>query len=282
MKMSVVGQLNALITHFMSLEKVGKLVLPMPYNQLLKLNLIMWTFTLPFVIVQSVGWFCPYAPRHTKHCLQLAQPGPGRLADACARLTTRFVMFFIAAAYFGLDQVGVMLESPFGTDAADISLLSLGMDLTEDLDVYLRTASNMTTREQPFTEKRRTTKEQELRKQTLRATELAEKLPKAKDDQLPEGFDADQEIRQMVTLIKDAKAAGVHVHKPTLVDAAESTLKELREAAQKALKAKLKKSLLVEGESLPPSPPASPRAKEEDDDDDDDAAADDAGDAGGE
>ena len=24
-------------------------------------------------------------------------------------------MFFIASAFFGLDQVGVMLESPFGT-----------------------------------------------------------------------------------------------------------------------------------------------------------------------
>ena len=70
-------------------------------------------------------------------------PSPvNALADACARLATRFVMFFIAAAYFGLDQVGVMLESPFGTDAADISLLSIGKDLAEDLDVYLRTASN--------------------------------------------------------------------------------------------------------------------------------------------
>ena len=70
-------------------------------------------------------------------------------------------MFFIGAAFFGLDQVranptptptatptatptpnsthqvGVMLESPFGTDAADISLLSLGKDLAEDLDVLL-------------------------------------------------------------------------------------------------------------------------------------------------
>ena len=76
MKMSVVGQLNGLVTHFMTLCKVDTIVLPMPYNQLLKINLIAWTFTLPFVIVQSVGWFCPYAPRLTKHCLRHAQPPP--------------------------------------------------------------------------------------------------------------------------------------------------------------------------------------------------------------
>ena len=102
-----VGQLNGLMNHFMSLCKVDTIVLPMPYNQLLKLNLLAWTFTLPFVIVEETGWFCP------------------------------FCMFFIGAAFFGLDQVGVMLESPFGTDAADISLLSLGKDLAEDLDVRL-------------------------------------------------------------------------------------------------------------------------------------------------
>ena len=43
------------------------LPLPMPHTQLLKVNLIAWTFTLPFVIVQETGWFCPYAPRLTKH-----------------------------------------------------------------------------------------------------------------------------------------------------------------------------------------------------------------------
>jgi len=125
MKMAVVGQLNGLMSHFMSLCKVDTIVLPMPYNQLLKLNLLAWTFTLPFVIVEETGWFCP------------------------------FCMFFIGAAFFGLDQVGVMLESPFGTDAADISLLSLGKDLAEDLDVMLRTASNAAKMRLDATKKRR-------------------------------------------------------------------------------------------------------------------------------
>ena len=113
------------MNHFMSLCKVDTIVLPMPYNQLLKLNLLAWTFTLPFVIVEETGWFCP------------------------------FCMFFIGAAFFGLDQVGVMLESPFGTDAADISLLSLGKDLAEDLDVMLRTASNAAKMRLQTTKKKR-------------------------------------------------------------------------------------------------------------------------------
>ena len=45
------------------------------YNQLLKLFLWTWTFTLPFVIVDEMGWWTP------------------------------MVMAFVSASYFGLDQV---------------------------------------------------------------------------------------------------------------------------------------------------------------------------------
>jgi len=150
MKMAVVGQLNGLTSHFMSLCKVDTIVLPMPYNQLLKLNLIAWTFTLPFVIVEETGWFCP------------------------------FCMFFIAAAFFGLDQVGVMLESPFGTDAADISLLSLGKDLAEDLDVLLRTASNAAKIRKPITKEKRRSLCKKLERGAAEAANLAQM---AKNDQ---------------------------------------------------------------------------------------------------
>ena len=78
MKMAVVGQLNGLMNHFMSLCKVDTIVLPMPYNQLLKLNLLAWTFTLPFVIVEETGWFCPYAatPLILTLTLTLTNPDP--------------------------------------------------------------------------------------------------------------------------------------------------------------------------------------------------------------
>ena len=72
---------------FQTLQKVDQLILPMPYNQLLKLFQLSWTYSLPFVIVDEVGWWTPA------------------------------VMFLISTAFFGLDQLGVMLEQPFGIDA---------------------------------------------------------------------------------------------------------------------------------------------------------------------
>jgi hypothetical protein len=94
---------------------------PMPHTQLLKINLIAWTFTLPFVIVQETGWFCPYAPRLIECCPTCSHGAPlparadGLLRSPPPPLPRRFAMCFIASAFFGLDQVGVVLESPFGT-----------------------------------------------------------------------------------------------------------------------------------------------------------------------
>ena len=36
------------------------------------------------------------------------------------------IMLLISTAFFGLDQVGAMLEQPFGVEAADVSLLHMG------------------------------------------------------------------------------------------------------------------------------------------------------------
>lgn len=64
-------------------------------------------------------------------------------------------MFLISSAFFGLDQVGVMLESPFGVDPADISLLTLGTELSNDLDAILRTARNEANANIPVMKKQR-------------------------------------------------------------------------------------------------------------------------------
>ena len=76
-----------------------------------------WNFTLPFVIAKEVGWWNPP------------------------------LMLLIALAFFGLDQVGAMLEQPFGVEAADISLLSIGAEVADDLDHMLRAAEAMVRRE---------------------------------------------------------------------------------------------------------------------------------------
>ena len=43
-------------------------------------------------------------------------------------------------------EVGAMLEQPFGVEAADISLLSIGADLSDDLDGILRSAQTVARR----------------------------------------------------------------------------------------------------------------------------------------
>jgi len=107
MKMAGIAQLNAMQKSILKLDKIDTLALPMPYNQLLKTFLLAWTFTLPFVIAAEMAWFTPFA------------------------------MLLISVAFFGLDQVGAMLEQPFGTDPADISLLSIGAEVAHDLDGVL-------------------------------------------------------------------------------------------------------------------------------------------------
>jgi hypothetical protein len=72
--------------------------------------MLMWVFTLPFVLASEMGLFLPV------------------------------IMFLIAIAFFGLDQVGAELENPYGIDANDYPLLHLGIAFTDDLDEMVRAA----------------------------------------------------------------------------------------------------------------------------------------------
>lgn len=104
------NQLECLSTAYCGIDKVDTLVLPLPYCQLLKVFLLCWVFSLPFVLAAECGlWLTP-------------------------------TMMLIAAAFFGLDHVGAELEGPFGVDANDFPLLRMGVALVDDLDAMLRTA----------------------------------------------------------------------------------------------------------------------------------------------
>ena len=60
---------------------------------------------------------------------------------------------FTAVGFFGLDQVGVELEGPFGVDENDFPLLSMGHEMANDLDAMARTVSRskMEARVQSYT-----------------------------------------------------------------------------------------------------------------------------------
>ena len=68
-------------------------------------------FTLPFVLAPQLGLWTP------------------------------IVAAFTAIGFFGLDQVGVELEGPFGVDDNDFPLLTMGLAMCNDLDAMVRTVS---------------------------------------------------------------------------------------------------------------------------------------------
>ena len=155
---------------------------------------------------------------------------------------------------------------PTGTDPSDISLLSLGKDLAEDLDVMLRTATSIATRQKAVTNDKRGKAVEALLIELgsitgVKASEAVMKeVKQAKRKALAMAMAAkkgglfsvamaavsspneaeyskwafrpsaaDLKMSKMVRLIKEAKNLGVHLHRPTIIEAAESTLKKLKE-----------------------------------------------------
>jgi putative membrane protein len=73
-------------------ERIMKTPLPLAYAQHTKLLVALFVFTAPFAVVDSMGWLTP-------------------VAEAC-----------IAFALFGVDEIGVEIEDPFGYDPNDLPL----------------------------------------------------------------------------------------------------------------------------------------------------------------
>ena len=91
--------------------KVDTMVLPFPYVQLLRWSLLIFCFTLPFVMATELQWW------NIPLCM----------------VTT--------CAFYGLDEIGCELEQPFGVDPNDYKLIEMGNELARDLDALLRTAN---------------------------------------------------------------------------------------------------------------------------------------------
>jgi len=94
-----------LMERFQAMNQIDKTQFPFPYAQLVKLLLVAWSFSLPFVLERSCGHFAPFA------------------------------VTLIALAVYGLDEVAEILESPFGTDPNDIDLEALEVSLVNDLEL---------------------------------------------------------------------------------------------------------------------------------------------------
>ncbi|MEO7651728.1 MAG: bestrophin family ion channel [Bryobacteraceae bacterium] len=84
--------IEQLINHLGGCERIRKTPLPFAYVVHLRRALVIYCYTLPFALVSSYGWFT--------------------VAD----------VLVIAYVFFGIEEIGVEIEGPFGTDDNDLPL----------------------------------------------------------------------------------------------------------------------------------------------------------------
>ncbi len=95
--------INQLIDHIGAYERIHKTPLPFAYVTHLRRALLLYCITLPFALVQSMHWWCV-------------------LASA-----------LIAFVLFGIEEIGVEIEDPFGVDANDLPLERICATIDENL-----------------------------------------------------------------------------------------------------------------------------------------------------
>lgn len=91
-------------------ERILKTPIPFAYAQHIKMFLMLFCFTAPFVLAEIMGWITPVA---------------------CA---------FLALALFGIDAIGVEIEDPFGDDPNDLPLDAIGDGIERAVGEILATA----------------------------------------------------------------------------------------------------------------------------------------------
>jgi ion channel-forming bestrophin family protein len=104
------ANLTSYVDSFGAAERIMKTPVPFAYAQHIKTFLALFCFTLPFAIVDAMGWATPA------------------------------VAAVVAFALFGIDEIGVEIEDPFGHDANDLPLDRIGATIATDVTALLATA----------------------------------------------------------------------------------------------------------------------------------------------
>jgi ion channel-forming bestrophin family protein len=89
---SLDANIQQLIDYVGGCERIRKTPLPFAYVVHLRRALIIYCFTLPFALVESFGWF------------------------------TILDVLFVAYTFFGIEEIGVEIEGPFGNDENDLPM----------------------------------------------------------------------------------------------------------------------------------------------------------------
>ena len=94
------------------MAKINENVLPLPYAQVVKFCNLFFCFLIPFALAPVVGWWTPA------------------------------FSFYCALGFFGVEQIGTELESPYDIQANDMPLLSMAQELCKDIDAMHRTTTS--------------------------------------------------------------------------------------------------------------------------------------------
>eukprot|EP00746_Dinoflagellata_sp_MGD_P048410 gnl/MRDRNA2_/MRDRNA2_219998_c0_seq1.p1 gnl/MRDRNA2_/MRDRNA2_219998_c0~~gnl/MRDRNA2_/MRDRNA2_219998_c0_seq1.p1 ORF type:complete len:328 (-),score=46.06 gnl/MRDRNA2_/MRDRNA2_219998_c0_seq1:41-922(-) len=89
----ILTEITRLQMNFAQIDKMDKTQFPFPYAQLVKYLLVFWVFVMPITI-----------------------------AESCGPILTHLLSTLLTIAFFGMDMVAEVLESPFGEDPNDIDL----------------------------------------------------------------------------------------------------------------------------------------------------------------
>jgi ion channel-forming bestrophin family protein len=89
---SLEQNVRLLVDYIGGCERIRKTPLPFAYVVHLRRALVIYCFTLPFALVDSFGWF------------------------------TALDVLFVAYTFFGIEEIGVEIEGPFGDDANDLPM----------------------------------------------------------------------------------------------------------------------------------------------------------------
>lgn len=90
-------------------ERILRTPIPFAYAQHIKIFVVLFCFSAPFAMAEVMGWATPAA------------------------------VAFLALALFGIDEIGVEIEDPFGDDPNDLPLGAIGTGIEKAVGEIVRT-----------------------------------------------------------------------------------------------------------------------------------------------
>jgi putative membrane protein len=99
--------LDGLVSSLGGCERILKTPMPLAYSIHLKQLLMLYCLALPFQMVASVGWITP------------------------------LLVGLISFAVFGIEEIGIEIENPFGDDANDLPLDAICRTMAQNIEDLL-------------------------------------------------------------------------------------------------------------------------------------------------